>query len=210
MFDFEHHSHVSISLFFPPPTSPQPRNAVPSLHDHNHLNSFTVNLAIQDNAQANIPSSDEIASWSSVKKLVDKVHKHVCVHATFSDIRTLLVRNLLWSDQVQRYLVRVVSQFASCKASATPAPNRCMSIASLSRQLNDFVCIDHFHLDGVTLFDAIDTASRYFAAHILNFTCLHESLVAFEFCWLSQFWPPTAVHVGGSFTKEAFLGMLQT
>lgn len=49
-------------------------------------------------------------SWAETRRIVDKVHRHVCGHATFSDMRTLLIRNGLWNESVQHYLATKVSQ----------------------------------------------------------------------------------------------------
>ena len=130
-------------------------------------------------------------------------------NATFSDMRTLLMRNGLWTNQVQHYLVHVVSSCTSCKASATPPPNRQVSLASLNRQLNEVVCVDHFHLDDVTLFHCMDTATRFSAAYVVDSTALDEAVIGFETCWLSQFWPPDAIHADSAFCKGEFAEMLK-
>lgn len=144
-------------------------------------------------------SSSSIANWPSVGKLVDSVHRHVCGHSSYADIRMLFIRNKLWSNEVQRYLSHIVSTCTSCKASSTPPPNRRVSLMSLKRQLNEVVCIDHMHLDSVTLFHAMDSAMRLSYAHVVSSAGLSEAVVAFESCWLQQFWPPSAVHADDAF-----------
>jgi len=44
-------------------------------------------------AAATFPTSGTSRPWDEIKKIVDKVHKYVCGHASFSDIRLLLERN---------------------------------------------------------------------------------------------------------------------
>lgn len=95
---------------------------------------------------------------------------------------TLPFRNRLWTNQVQHYLVEVVSKCSSFKASASPPPNRRVPLATLSRQLYDVICIDHFHLDDVILFNATDTTTVYSASHAVQSTSLEEAVVAFESC----------------------------
>lgn len=159
------------------------------------------------NTAVSVPES--IVSWSSVKILVDRVHKHVCVHATFSDMHTLLLRNRLWTNEVQHYLSHVGSKYSTCKASATPPPNRRVSLAILNRQLNDVVCVDHFHLDDHILFHTMDTVMQFSAAHIVESTGLSKAVISFESCWFAQFWPPTAVHANAAFYKGEVLDMLK-
>lgn len=162
---------------------------------------------IQSPTNSTLMQNPILTSWDSVKKVVDRVHRHVCGHATFSDMRTLLIRNRLWSNEVQHYLSQTVSECVSCKASSTPPPNRRVSLSSLNRQLNEVVCVDHFHLDGVTLFHAMDTATRFSSAYVVESTGLDQAVLAFESCWLSQFWPPTCIHADTGFCKGEFAEM---
>lgn len=212
LIDYNRHSHVAIERFIPPITpssflSSYTGNAESNIAADNNA----TNTDIQSNNGTNTSSlwSSSLANWTSVKKLVDRVHRHVFRHATFSDMRTLLIRNNLWNDQVQHYLASVVTSCTSCKASSTPPPNRRVSLSSLNRQINEVVCVDHFHLDSVTLLHAMDTATRYSAAFVVESTSLHEAVLGFESCWLSPFWPTTAVHVDSAFWKGSFLDMLK-
>lgn len=61
---------------------------------------LTANMALLSDVQ----SKPQTKSWAELKKVTYKVHKHVCGHATFSDIQILLDQNDLWSDQVEHYL----------------------------------------------------------------------------------------------------------
>lgn len=40
--------------------------------------------------------------WKEVKLILDKLHKHVCGHATYSEIKPLLKRNNLWSNEAKK------------------------------------------------------------------------------------------------------------
>lgn len=56
---------------------------------------------------------EKTMSQSQVRHTVNCVHRHACGHATYSDLRTLLIRNNLWSLHVQHYLTEVVSSHAA-------------------------------------------------------------------------------------------------
>lgn len=51
----------------------------------------------------------QLSGWESIKRLIDKILKHVCARARFSDIRELLVRNILCNEQLQHYLSTLVT-----------------------------------------------------------------------------------------------------
>lgn len=46
----------------------------------------------------------EEKSWSEVKAIIDKVQKHVCGHANYTDLQLLLERNDLWKGSVASYV----------------------------------------------------------------------------------------------------------
>ena len=138
-------------------------------------------------AASSAVEKDSLDDWAKLKRVVDRVHKHVCGHAAFSDMRTLLVRNKLWNEHVQKYLTTIVTECSDCSKSSTPPPNRRVSLSSLDRNFNDVVCLDHFYLDEMVIFHAMDTASRFSAGHVVSSTSLEEAVYAFEISWLSQF-----------------------
>lgn len=146
--------------------------------------------------------------WTDARRVVDRVHRHVCGHASYSDMRTLLIRNGIWSQQVQSYLAQTVSECNKCVASASPPPNRRVSLASLDREFNTVVCVDHFFLDDHVLFHIMDTSTRYSAAAIVSSTNLTEAIRAFETLWISQFWAPQSVHADGAFQQPKFVDYL--
>ena len=37
--------------------------------------------------------------WSELKRIVDRVHKHTCGHASYSDMKSLLRLNKLWNPR---------------------------------------------------------------------------------------------------------------
>lgn len=122
----------------------------------------------------------ETRPWSEVKRIIDKVHKHISGHASFSDIRTLLERNDMWSKEVEKYLSRTVETCHGCRATSLPKPSRKVSLTSLHHHFNDVVCIDHFHLDGLRIFHIMDAWSRYSAGHVVKDATIKSAIETFE------------------------------
>lgn len=189
MYDYCHRSHVELSRFIGSNYQPQSRS--PAI------------FAATNVMTASKPTCVEM-SWSALRRVVDRVHSHVCGHASYSDTRTLLVRNNLWNENVQNYLSKLISECRSCVATSTPPPNRRVSLSSLIRAFNDAVCIDHFFLESVTVFLIMDVASRFSAGALVESTSMEPSIYAFELAWVAQFWPPSAVQADGSFQNDAF------
>lgn len=80
-------------------------------------NRDTINRVFRTNlfcATANIPESQGQCSWSEINRVVYKVHKHVCVHASYSDINVFLQINKLWSPEIMKYLERQVESLNKC------------------------------------------------------------------------------------------------
>lgn len=88
------------------------------------------------------------ASPAALNKILNRVHTHVCGHATYSDIKTLLQRNNIWSDQAESQLQTMVATCTNCRAMSKPQPSRKVSLSSLSREFNEVTCIDHFFFTG--------------------------------------------------------------
>lgn len=88
--------------------------------------------------------SEQVISLSrpidEVSKIVKRVHDHVCGHASFGDMRTLLQRDRLRIADVERILFTAVEKCPHCIAAAPPASKRTVSIAGINRQFNDTVC----------------------------------------------------------------------
>ena len=59
-----------------------------------------------------IGESTNLHPWFELKRIIDKVHKHVCGHASLSDIQILLQRNNMWTSEVKKYLRRVLNSAA--------------------------------------------------------------------------------------------------
>ena len=147
-------------------------------------------------------------SWPEIKKIIEKVHKHICGHANLTDIRLLLQRNDIWNDHIEDYVHRLIEGCHKCQSTAPPQPPRKVSISSLSKGLNNLVCVDHFFLNGITIFHAMDTVTRFSAAQVVSSTSLEEAVLAFETCWVAQFGYPDAIQGDDAFMKGAFMDFM--
>lgn len=147
--------------------------------------------------------------WKAMKKIVDKVHNHVCGHASFSDIKTLLERNNLFTDECAKYLTTVLDQCNSCIRTSEPKPARKVSLSSISRTFNDTVCVDHLFLDSMPVFHIMDSTSRYSVGAVVESTGMEHAVEVFESLWLSPFWNPHVVLCDQAFNNEIFSSFLR-
>lgn len=139
MIDFDINSHAPLISFIPPlsvhnPESPLSKNAHSSLTFSKGQNNFNTSKYVLKSSLTAIP--DRVKSRASVKRLLDRVHRHVCGYSTFTAIRTSLLRNEFWTNMVQHYLSRVVSSCNNFKASFTSPPNIHVSLSTLNSQHN--------------------------------------------------------------------------
>lgn len=195
MYDFDLHSHVNIDRFL-------------NLNYGSRVLSPSPAVLAADNvlqaSYVNTPSMN----WSQIRRIVDRVHKHVCGHATYSDIRTLLDRNKLWTGQTQKYLSELLSECHHCKAASTPPPNRRVSLSSLNYEFNEVVYLDHFFLDSVTVLHCMDASTRFSAGAVVESTSMESAIRTIELVWFSQFWPPSSFQADGAFNNDIFKSFL--
>lgn len=90
----------------------------------------TATLA-ETNGLQRVSSNLSKMNWNDVRRTIDRVHHHMCGHPTFSDMRTLLERNNLWSMEAQKYCSEMVASCPDCKASSTPPPNKRVFLSSM-------------------------------------------------------------------------------
>lgn len=147
-------------------------------------------------------------SWNETKSIINKVHRHVCGHANYTDMRLLLERNNMWSDVVSDYVGNIIESCTACRSTAPPQPSRKVSISSLSRNFNDVVCLDHFFLESLCILHCMDMATRYSSASIVSSTSLENVIMGFESSWLSQFWLPDAIQADSAFAGSIFKNYL--
>ena len=79
-----------------------------------------------------------------------------------------------------------------------------MSISTLSKEFNEVLCTDHPYLDDIRLTQCMDLVSRYSAAHVSNIATLKDAIIAFEACWVSQFWHLDSIPADTAFMLGEF------
>lgn len=81
---------------------------------------------------------------SNMSKAGNQVCDHVCGHANYHDIRTLLKEHIFWKDDGKKWLISAVKQCSSCKASPPPSLDRKTAISKINRPFNNVVYVNHF------------------------------------------------------------------
>lgn len=81
----------------------------------------------------------KLDNQAKLSRVVHRVHRYTCCHASYSNTHTLLSRNRLWSDHAQQYLAAIVAECRDCKTASSPPHNRCFSISSLDQFFNETV-----------------------------------------------------------------------
>ena len=143
-------------------------------------------------------------TWKKRKELIDKVHRHVCGHSNYRDIRMLLERNGIWNDECNKYLSHVLESCASCHETRLPAQPRTVSLSNLSREFNQLVFVDHFFLDELQIFHVMDAKSTYSAGTVVDSLTIADAIASFETCWTSQFWAPAQCQGDQAFLAADF------
>ena len=110
-------------------------------------------------ATGNFHESTNQLPWPELKKIIDKVNKHVCGHPSLSGIQILLLHNNMWCDEVEKNLNRVVSSYTDCARTHEPKQVRKVSPSFINRSFNKVVCIDHFHLGNLRICHIMDSAT---------------------------------------------------
>lgn len=125
--------------------------------------------------------------WKEVIDIVNKVHNHICGHPTYTDVKILLQRSYLWSDEIEQYLTTVIDECHSCRATAPPKSALMVSFSSLNRSFNGVVCLEHFYLDALCQFHVMDSSGRLAAATVVTDTSLSVPIAAVEATWMTVF-----------------------
>ena len=196
MIDFDQHSYIPLSsVDFSLTVSPPVFS----------LDGFTAQL--NDDTNNGTPVTDR--PWSQLKRIVDRVHEHTCGHAIFSDIRSLLKRNQLWTSAVEHYLSTVIDKCYNFIKFSAPLPSRRVAISTLNRSFNENVCIDNFYLDDLRLLHCMDSVSRYSTCYITPSANMTDEILAFQASWLSQFWNPDYIQADKAFFNDEFQSFLR-
>eukprot|EP00171_Calliarthron_tuberculosum_P001315 IDg1315t1 len=186
-----YHSYVPYELFMPHETQLTP------------LSSTKIYCAT-----AQIAQDDVTYTWKETKMIIDKVHRHVCGHSTYTDMKILLDRNGLLTAEAQKYLSRTLEKCTSCSTTHEPKQARKVSLSSMSRAFNNVVCIDHFHLDDYRVCHIMDSVTRYSVGKVVSTTSMIEAIEAFESHWISAFWTPDQCLFDQAFNNDIFKNYL--
>lgn len=126
--------------------------------------------------------------WDTVRGIIDRVYKHICGHSSFCDMRLVLEHNSLWSHLLAKCLSNMLYTCSGCHAASRPPLSRKLSIRSLSREFNDKVWIDDVFPDGIRVFHAIYSSSRYSSGLFCDDEYIFASSYALETVWIALFW----------------------
>lgn len=55
----------------------------------------------------NIGSLDKERPWNEKKAIIDKVHRHICGHSNYTDMKIFLERNGFWDESVPQYVAEL-------------------------------------------------------------------------------------------------------
>jgi len=149
-------------------------------------------------------AAKETRPWKELKAIVDKVHRHVCGHSNYSDIKVLLERNGIWDDAVMKYLSQILEKCESCSTTALPKKSPKVSLSSMTRGFNEVVCVDHMYLEDHCVFHMMDSVTRYSSGSVVESTGMMDSIEAFESTWLNEFWMPKALTFDPAFKNKMF------
>lgn len=196
------------------------RDAI-SLIDHNRLSYIIINSAIRKKPVSppiftssgfsatiadtgeNKTDFEKKLSWTETKRIVDKVHHHVCGHSPYSDMRTLLTKNGLWNSVTQHYLSNVVKSCKDCVESSTPPPSRKVSPATSNRKFNKVVAVDHFYLYDIKLIHFMDTVTRFSACLPCSKISMEEAIFELQTVWINPFWNPQSIYGEQAFLADS-------
>lgn len=131
-----------------------------------------------------------------------KSRQRTCIWpCSFTDVQVqvLLQRNDLWWETIGVYFAQVQDWCSNCRTTELTTPSRKDSLAEMSRSINELVCVDHMFLESFFLFHEMYVPTRFSSTELVDKTSMSQSVIAFEACWISQFWSP--IYVQG---KQAF------
>ena len=122
----------------------------------------------------------------------------------FEGYESLLDRVKLWNTEVEKYLNRVVSSCSNCAKTYEPKQFRKVSLSSLNRPFNDFICIDHVHIGDIRVCDIMDATTRYSVGYVVPNSAMESAFDVLDSNWISHFWTPTAIQFDQAFYDEMF------
>ena len=130
-------------------------------HSYIPLNRFFHNTYASINdlgSNALFPYSSQTSS-PDMRHILNRVHEHVCGHASYSDMRKLPPRNHLWTDDSHLLLSSILENCPHCIITKPPTGMRPVSLSRLTSNLNEAVCVEHFSWRS-HMFHVMDKATR--------------------------------------------------
>lgn len=100
---------------------------------------------------------------------------------------------------MNHYLTEIISKCPHCVATSAPAPDRKVSLKTMTREFNDTVCVDHIYLQELRLCHVIHTVSRYSAVHVTPTPNMFDSIIGFQAYWRNQLWPSATIRIDLAF-----------
>lgn len=91
-----------------------------------------------------------------------------------------------------------------CVAAFVPPLSRKVALGVLNRSCNDVVMVDHFYLDQVRIFQAMDSYSIFSAAYIVSDATLDSAPITFESICAAHFCAPESVRGDQAFVGREF------
>ncbi len=107
-----------------------------------YIKSSICGLAENGHAKSAAVSPYKCSADSKVQ-IIDKAHKHVCRHSSYSDMVTLPKPSNFWYKFVEDYPQQTVSRCDSCRAATPTLLMRKVSIKGLSDPFNRTIQVDH-------------------------------------------------------------------
>lgn len=148
--------------------------------------------------------------WKTRKEIIDEVHRHVCGHSNFNDIKTLPERNTVWNEDCADYLRDLLGTCIACHEITLPMKMRNVSLNNFFRRLNQLCFVDFFQLDSLQLFHCVKSVSLYSLAVVVDSLTLREAIAAFEQSLESHFWVPESIQADETFQKRECQDYLKT
>lgn len=139
-----------------------------------------------------------------MKSITNRNYLHVCGHSDYNDMKTLLIRNKLWSDEEPDYLKQTIAACRGRHSTALPQPSRNVSPKSLNQTFNDVLCIDHTYL-GDQCIVHIMYSKTYFSADVIsNDNLLPNAIYALRIGWRIPFMTPSVIRRDDAFNLSTF------
>lgn len=149
-----------------------------------------------------VSSGDFALSWKEPQKMVDKDHRHVFEHSKYLNIKILLERNNLWSNEVEKYLCRVPKKCSSYSTTAKLEQARKVSFSSISISCDKIVCIDHIHFGGLRVLHIMDSAVWYLVGAVVEIPSMAAAIFQHEAQLIFPFLYSDTVLFGPTFDNE--------